>query len=107
MPAAAIEEAVQTMQRAAQAVPPGGAPPREEPRVEISESASADEIIERLSQALARVPGIGRYREARLQDLASRGPRIARGMWDQWGDRVDARYREMSVGEVLDRFAAR
>jgi flotillin len=107
MPPAAIEEAVQTMQRAAQAVPPGGALPREEPRVEIPESASGDEVIARLAQALARVPGIGRYRDARLQDLASRGPRIARGMWGQWGDRVDARYREMTLGEVLDRFAAR
>jgi flotillin len=109
-PAEAIEEAVRTMQRAATSVPDAGAPAatdRAPERIELPESAAPSEVLERLAGALARVPGIGRYRDARLQDLGVRGPRLARGLWGQWGDRLDPSAREMTLGEVLDRFGPR
>ena len=108
-PAGAIEEAVRTMQRAATSLPDaaGRAADAAEVRIDGPPDASSAEVLERLAQALARVPGIGRYRDARLEDLAARGPRLARGLWGQWADRLGPAEREMTLGDALDRFAPR
>ncbi|HEX2142858.1 MAG TPA: SPFH domain-containing protein [Candidatus Limnocylindria bacterium] len=105
MPAAAaaptLEEPMEAMRRAATSIPAVGTPAQVD--LEIPDSAQADEVLARLGEALAAVPGIGRYRDSRLEDLAERGPRLARGLWNRFGARVDPAYRELTVGDIIDR----
>jgi flotillin len=114
-PAAAVADAVEEIRQAtaisapgagAAAAIPGARREPAEPELEIPPEADATEAARLLAGALARVPGIGRYREATLDDLASRGPRLARGLWARFGDRVAGEHRGLTVGELLDRFGA-
>ncbi|MGH2454816.1 MAG: hypothetical protein ACRDHD_00950, partial [Candidatus Limnocylindria bacterium] len=108
-PAAAVADAVSTIRQAAAGLPsaamPGEAPAEEAPEATaIPEGAPPAELAAFLAGALRRVPGIGRYRDARLEELASRGPRVARTLWERVGPQLGDAYQATTVGDLLDQF---
>jgi flotillin len=114
-PAEAFAQAVETIKSApgsaaALAEPAGDAlratPSMEEPRLDISPETAPDDAANLLAEALRRVPGIGRYGGTTLNDLGSRGPRIARALWQVARPRIAERYGELTVGQLFSRFAS-
>ncbi|CAN5467192.1 hypothetical protein BH20CHL7_BH20CHL7_06310 [soil metagenome] len=63
-----------------------------------------DEAAHRLASDLLAVPGIQRFREVRLAQLDTSGPRPLRAMWRVARERVDERFGQLTIGELLDRF---
>ena len=51
------------------------------------------------------VPGIERYGRMRLADLERTGPRPLRTIWRIAKNRLDDRYGQATIGEILDRDA--
>ena len=114
-PAEAFAQAVETIKSA-----PGSAaalaepavdalratPSAEEPRLDIGPETSPDDAANLLAEALRKVPGIGRYGGTTLNDLGSRGPRIARALWQVARPRIAERYGELTVGQLFSRFAS-
>jgi flotillin len=114
-PAEAFAQAVETIKSApgsaaALAEPTGDAlratPSMEEPRLDISPETAPDDAASLLAEALRRVPGIGRYGGTTLNDLGSRGPRIARALWQVARPRIAERYGDLTVGQLFSRFAS-
>jgi hypothetical protein len=60
----------------------------------------------RLATDLRAVPGIERFADVRLASLETTGPRPLRTMWRIARDQLDERYGELTIGELLDRYAA-
>jgi len=73
------------------------------PSLEISPSMPLDEAATVVSATLGRVPGIRRYAEMRLEELANRGPRMARAMWQGVPPRLRAELGSETIGSVLAR----
>jgi flotillin len=101
----ALDEPLEAIRRAAASVPAGAAAAADITELDIPDAAGGAEVLDRLASALASVPGINRYRDARLEDLAQRGPRLARGLWARWGNRLDPAQRQVTLGELIDRAA--
>jgi hypothetical protein len=101
-----MAEAVETMRAATGATVPQVPGGTREPELDIPAGTSAQEAAAVLAAALRRVPGIGRYRDARLDELAARGPRIARTLWERARPRIAEGDRSMTIGQLLDRFAS-
>jgi hypothetical protein len=80
--------------------PPGVQPP-------ISRDTTVNAAAQRLARDLQAIPGIERFGALRLGELDRAGPRPLRTMWRIARDELGERYGEMTIGEVLDRYARR
>jgi hypothetical protein len=56
-----------------------------------------------LASDLRTIPGIERFGNLRLEELERAGPRPLRAMWRVARDQLDARYGQLTIGDVLDR----
>jgi flotillin len=74
---------------------------------EITAETSLDDAAQRLADDLRAIPGIERFGGTRLADLERGGPRPLRTMWRIARDQLDARYGEMTIGEILDQAGRR
>ena len=95
-PAERFADAVETIDR----LTPGVAPP-----VEIPDSTPPDRAAALLADALALVPGIGRYAEMTIGELAQRGPRAARAIWGRVPERLREPIASETIGALLKRRA--
>jgi hypothetical protein len=50
------------------------------------------------------VPGIERFANVRLAELERGGPRPLRTMWRIAREQLDARYGELTIGQLIERF---
>jgi hypothetical protein len=71
--------------------------------VDIRSDTTLDEAAVRLASDLESIPGIERFGGLRLSELERSGPRPLRTLWRIARERVDARYGQMTIGELLDR----
>jgi len=96
-PAERFAEAVETIERA------GSMTAAAAPAVEIPEATPADQASQLLGEALAAVPGIGRYSEMSVAELGQRGPRLARTLWGRVPEAVRGRIGEVTIGTLVER----
>jgi hypothetical protein len=114
-PSAAFARAAQQMESASRQV--GSASRRDVIGVATSAAATAapatsgitrestlDDAAKALASDLRAVPGIERFGTMRLAELERTGPRPLRTMWRIAKDRLDDRYGELTIGEILDRY---
>jgi hypothetical protein len=73
------------------------------PAVEIPETMPPDQASQLLGEALAAVPGIGRYAEMTVAELGQRGPRLARTLWGRVPGVVRGRIGEVTIGTLVER----
>jgi len=71
---------------------------------DINRATTLDDAATRLAADLRAVPGIERFSAVRLADLERSGPRPLRTMWRIAGERLDERYGQLTIGELLDRY---
>jgi flotillin len=74
--------------------------------VDIRAETTLDEAAARLASDLESIPGIERFGGLRLSELERSGPRPLRTLWRIARERVDARYGQLTIGELLDRARA-
>ncbi|HKG55632.1 MAG TPA: hypothetical protein VKA85_00100, partial [Candidatus Limnocylindrales bacterium] len=70
----------------------------------IGHETTLDDAALRLANELEAVPGIERFGAIRLADLDRTGPRPLRTMWRIARDELDARYGNLTIREMLDRY---
>ena len=71
---------------------------------DITRQTTVDDAARRLASDLRAVPGIDRFAEVRLAELERSGPRPLRTMWRVAREQLDARYGELTIGELIDRY---
>jgi flotillin len=72
--------------------------------MDITRDMPVDEAAHRLAADLRTVPGIQRFADVRLAQLERSGPRPLRTMWRIARERLDERYGQLTIGEVIDRY---
>ncbi|HEX4897349.1 MAG TPA: hypothetical protein VFV53_03215, partial [Candidatus Limnocylindrales bacterium] len=70
----------------------------------LGRESTLDDAAAALAGDLRAVPGIERFGRMRLADLDRTGPRPLRTMWRIARDRLDERYGELTIGEIIDRY---
>ena len=75
--------------------------------VGLSGESTAEEAAVKLAGQLRAVPGIERFGLLRLSELENSGPRPLRTMWRIAKDQVGERYGQLTIDELLDRYAKR
>jgi len=70
----------------------------------LSEQASLEEAAVKLAEELRRIPGIERFGGTRLSDLERSGPRTLRTLWRNASGELQARYEDVTIGMLLDRY---
>ncbi len=75
--------------------------------LDIDRDMTVEEAGRRLAADLRSVPGIARFADVRLSQLESSGPRPLRTMWRVARDQVGARFGDLTIGEVLERYGDR
>jgi flotillin len=83
--------------------PPARGEPARPASAGIGPETTLDEAASRLAADLAAIPGIERFRATRLAELERAGPRPLRTIWRIARERVDARYGQLTIGELLER----
>jgi hypothetical protein len=73
----------------------------------ISRETTLDEAAVRLANDLRAIPGIERFGAIRLAELDRGGPRPLRTMWRIARDQLDERYGQLTIGDMLERYAGR
>jgi flotillin len=101
-PGASFAEAIDTIEQAGNVQPTAPAAPD----IAIPARMPLDEAVVLVAEALNRVPGIGRYGDMTLAELASRGPRAARAIWSRLPGRVRDEYGAQTIADVLARRAS-
>ena len=69
----------------------------------VTRETTLDDAFGRLANDMQTIPGIERFGNIRLEELERAGPRPLRAMWRVARDQLDARYGQMTIGEVLER----
>ena len=105
-PAAQFAEAVDTIQRSG-SLPAPGSTPSPVPQLEIPDDMPIEQAASTFAGALRAVPGIQRYADMTLNELAQRGPRLARGLWTVARSRLAPDYGERTIAQVLGEAASR
>jgi len=95
---ASIANARQRIGDAARSVPPAAGMTRD---------TTVNVAAQRLARDLAAIPGIERFGSLRLGDLDTSGPRPLRTMWRLARHELAANYGQMTIGEIVDRYAGR
>ncbi len=70
----------------------------------ITRESTVDDAVSRLAADLMSIPGIERFANVRLVELERGGPRPLRTMWRIAREQVDARYGELTIGQLIERF---
>jgi flotillin len=70
----------------------------------LGRESTLDDAVAALAGDLRAVPGIERFGRMRLADLDRTGPRPLRTMWRIARDRLDERYGQLTIGEIIDRY---
>ncbi len=96
-PAERFAEAVETIERA------GSVTAAAAPTIEIADTTPPDQASQLVGQALAAVPGIGRYADMTVSELGQRGPRLARSVWGRVPERIRARIGDQTIQTLLER----
>ncbi len=65
------------------------------------------EAAEMLATTLRLVPGVENHLAVPLAELDRRGPRAMRAAWRMARERLEGEYGELTVGELMARFADR
>ena len=73
----------------------------------VSGDTTVNIAAQRLARDLAAIPGIERFGTLRLDDLDRAGPRPLRTMWRLARHDLADAYGQMTIGEIVDRFAGR
>ncbi len=71
---------------------------------DIDATTTVDDAILKLASDLRSIPGIERFGTIRLSDLDRAGPRPIRTLWRVSRDQLDARYGQLTIGELVDRY---
>jgi flotillin len=71
---------------------------------DIDATTTVDDAILKLASDLRSIPGIERFGTIRLADLDRAGPRPIRNLWRVSRDQLDARYGQLTIGELVDRY---
>jgi flotillin len=71
----------------------------------IDRETTVDEAARRLATDLRAVPGIERFGAVRLAELDRGGPRPLRTMWRVARDQLGDRFGQVTIGELIDRYA--
>jgi flotillin len=87
--------------RAAGPARPAARPPAS---AEITRETTLDEAAGRLASDLRAIPGIERFAMTRLADLETGGPRPLRSMWRISRERLEQRYGQLTIGELIERY---
>jgi flotillin len=87
--------------RAAGPARPAARPPAS---AEITRETTLDEAAGRLASDLRAIPGIERFAKTRLADLETGGPRPLRTMWRISRERLEQRYGQLTIGELIERY---
>jgi flotillin len=102
-PASAAERASATA-APAEAATPAVAPPAAGPAsAAITRETTVDDAASRLAADLMAVPGIERFANVRLAELERGGPRPLRTMWRVAREQLDARYGDLTIGQLIER----
>jgi hypothetical protein len=72
---------------------------------DVTRETSLEDAATRLANDLRAVPGIERFGTLRLSDLDTTGPRPLRGMWRVARGELSSAYGQLTIGEVIDRYA--
>jgi flotillin len=70
----------------------------------LGRDSTVDAAVSALANDLRAVPGIERFGKVRLAELDRTGPRPLRTIWRIARDRLDDRYGQLTIGEVIDRY---
>jgi hypothetical protein len=70
----------------------------------LSEQTTLDGAAVKLAEELRRIPGIERFGGTRLSDLERSGPRTLRTLWGAARGELQARYGDVTIGMLLDRY---
>ena len=71
----------------------------------ITRETTVDDAATRLAADLRAVPGIERFAAVRLGELERVGPRPLRTMWRIAREHLDERYGQLTIGELIERYA--
>ncbi len=71
----------------------------------ITRETTVDDAATRLAADLRAVPGIERFAAVRLAELERGGPRPLRTMWRIAREQLDERYGQLTIGELIERYA--
>jgi flotillin len=71
----------------------------------ITRETTVDDAATRLAADLRAVPGIERFAAVRLAELERSGPRPLRTMWRIAREQLDERYGQLTIGELIERYA--
>jgi flotillin len=69
----------------------------------ITRETTVDDAASRLAADLMAVPGIERFANVRLAELERGGPRPLRTMWRVAREQLDARYGDLTIGQLIER----
>jgi flotillin len=72
----------------------------------ITRETTVDDAATRLAADLRAVPGIERFAAVRLGELERVGPRPLRTMWRIARAQLDERYGQLTIGELIERYAS-
>jgi hypothetical protein len=75
--------------------------------LDITRETTVEDAATKLAADLRSVPGIERFADVHLSQLDSTGPRPLRTMWRIARDQVGARFGDLTIGEVLERYGDR
>ncbi len=70
----------------------------------ITRETTLDDAATALATDLMAVPGIERFANVRLAELERGGPRPLRTMWRLAREQLDARYGELTIGQLMERY---
>jgi flotillin len=103
-PASAAERAAAAASGSlAPAEAPAPAPATGPASATITRETTVDDAATRLAADLMAVPGIERFANVRLAELERGGPRPLRTMWRVAREQLDARYGELTIGQLIER----
>ena len=71
----------------------------------ITRETTVEDAATRLAADLRAVPGIERFAAVRLGELERVGPRPLRTMWRIAREQLDERYGQLTIGELIERYA--
>jgi flotillin len=70
----------------------------------LGEQTTLEDAAVTLAEELRRIPGIERFGGTRLADLERSGPRTLRTLWGAARGELQARYGDVTIGMLLDRY---
>jgi flotillin len=73
--------------------------------MDITRESTVSDAATRLASDLRAVPGIERFAGVRLEELERSGPRPLRTMWRIAREQLDERYGQLTIGELIERYA--